>query len=79
MANISRRNGGVLSPIEPQVIQGLSHSVNLGDSLLAEVQTEGDLHVGGSYTNARKRQVGLESPVGGRRMPNFISRGWVEC
>ena len=39
-----------------------------GDSLLAEVQTEDDLHGAGSRTDARKRGVGLESLVGGLRM-----------
>ena len=39
-----------------------------GDSLLAGVQPEDDLHKGGGCTDACQMWVGLESQVGGRSM-----------
>ena len=50
--------------LEPLVIQGLSHSENLGMAFLQKYRPAQR----GSITNAHKRWVGLESPVGGRRM-----------
>ena len=63
---ISRRNGEVLYPRTPSDTRAEPQS---GDSLLAEEQTEDNLHRGGSHTNnACKTQVGLKSPVGGQRI-----------
>ena len=67
MANISRSNGGVFHPRTPSDMRA-EPQCESRDILLAGVQPENDLHGGGSRTNARKRRVGLESPVGGQRM-----------
>ena len=63
MANISRKNGGLLHPITPSDTRA-EPQCESRDILLAGVQPEDDLHGGESRTNAHKRRVGLKSWVG---------------
>ena len=64
MADISRRDGGVLC-LRASCDKKAEPQCEPGEILLAGVQPEDDLLGGGGCTDACKRWVGLESQVGG--------------
>ena len=67
MANIYRRNGGVLYPRTPGDTRA-EPQCESRDIRLVGLQPDNDQHGGGSHTYARKRCVGLEGLVGGEGM-----------